>query len=410
MILIKLMIDNIYGFSNAEIDFSYRRKTPKSTIPNEFLPERPRFNFKRICIISGTNASGKTSLGKVICGVENFIARKTLVKYLDQAICDRDKPASISVEFVTPSDNKFHSLFFTFDNSIPALKELKYACIDIGLNDSCAITRIKMEKLKRDSKEKRNIISGRHFIDSDESGILQAIDEFSEINFPDLSWMFMFSENSQSEDKANSIHHISEKLIFKILNCFDSSIESVEAVVPHSETRKNKNKKSKNDNIAGYIIRFHNQDAVLINTSGEITGEKEQVNRFSKGTFDAIKLTNFIGRVITDGSSKQSSTHFLDEQMAYTHSHLEQHILNLIIEKLSPTAQFFYTTHNYDILEMGLPSHSFLFMRKQGNYTSVVQPEMTFNKNDRSLINYVKNDYFCTLPNTSNLDALVWED
>lgn len=407
MILIKLTIDNIYGFSGTEIDFSYKRKTPKSTIPNEFLPDRPKFNFKRICIISGTNASGKTSLGKVICGVENFIARKTLVKYLEQAICDRDKPASISVEFVTPSDNKFHSLFFTFDNSIPTLRNLKYACIDIGVNDSCAAVRAKMKKLKETSKEKQNT-SSNYFIDSDKSGILQAIDEFSEINFRDLSWMFMFSENSQSEDKANSIHHISEQLIFKILNCFDSSIDSVEAVVPHSKT---KSKKSKNnDDIAGYIIKFHNQDTVLINTSGEITGEKEQANRFSKGTFDAIKLTNFIGRVITDGYSKQSSTHFLDEQMAYTHSHLEQHILNLIIEKLSPTAQFFYTTHNYDILDMGLPSHSFLFMRKQGNYTSVVQPEMIFNKNDRSLINYVKNDYFCTLPNTSNLDALTRED
>ena len=80
------------------------------------------------------------------------------------------------------------------------------------------------------------------------------------------------------------------------------------------------------------------------------------------------------------------------------------------MSKLSPTAQFFYTTHNYDVLDMGFPSHSFLFMRKEGNYTSIVQPENSFSKNDRSLINYVKNNYFNTLPDTSNLDKLMWED
>ena len=96
--------------------------------------------------------------------------------------------------------------------------------------------------------------------------------------------------------------------------------------------------------------------------------------------------------------------------MAYTHSNLEQHILNLIISKLSPCSQFFYTTHNYDILDMGLPVHSFLFMRKNGNYSNIIQPEKIFNKNDRNLSNYVKNDYFNTLPDTSKLDTLLWED
>ena len=95
--------------------------------------------------------------------------------------------------------------------------------------------------------------------------------------------------------------------------------------------------------------------------------------------------------------------------MAYTHSDLEQHILNLIVSKLSPLSQFFYTTHNYDVLDMGFPVHSYLFMRKENSTSSVIQPESSFKKNDRSLLNYVKNDYFNTLPDTSDLDKLLWE-
>lgn len=411
MIVTHLVINNLYGFSDTKIDLSYKRKNPKSSIPFEFLDKRPNFNFKRVCIISGTNASGKTSLGKVICGIENFIARKNIIKYLSQAICDRTKPASITVEFVTPSNNKIHLLDFSFEDGIASVKKLHYVSLDIGLNDSCASMRAKIKKLQNTLPEKRRLTEGNHYIDSNETNILNAIEVFSDIQFSDLSWMFMFSENSQSEDKANSIYNVSDKLMYQILKCFDTSIQSVEAVVPQSEIKKIKpnNKKIKN-NIAGYIIRFYNNDSILVNTSGEISGEKELANRFSKGTYDALKLTNFISRVITDGKNNESSTHFLDEQMAYSHSHLEQHILNLIIEKLSPTAQFFYTTHNYDILDMGLPSHSFLFMRKGDNFTSVIQPELTFTKNDRSLTNYVKNDYFDTLPDTSTLDSLMWED
>ena len=401
MIITRLNIDNLYGFSNIEIDLSYKRKNPKSSIPNEFLPKRPNFNFKRVCIISGTNASGKTSLGKIICGLENFIKRKNIIKYLN-AICDRTRPATILIEFVTPSTNEMHQLELEFVDSGMAIRKLKYITTPIGMKDSCTNVRKRLQTIK----EKQKNPNGK-YIDSDISGVSQAFDDFSEIEIDDLGWMFMFSEN-KSEDKANSTHHASQDLVFRILNSFDSSIKSVDAVIPPSETKKSA--KSRNKDITGYIIKFHNDDSVLINASGEIAGSQESANRFSKGTYDAIKLTNFIGRIIAEGKAKNSCTHFLDEQMAYSHSYLEQHILNLIIEKLSPTAQFFYTTHNYDVLDMGFPSHSFLFMRKEGNYTSIVQPENSFSKNDRSLINYVKNNYFNTLPDTSNLDKLMWED
>ena len=96
--------------------------------------------------------------------------------------------------------------------------------------------------------------------------------------------------------------------------------------------------------------------------------------------------------------------------MAFAHSELEQAIVNLIIDKLPNHSQFFYTTHNYDILDMSLPVHSYVFLKKDKAAAVFVHPEDTFNKNDRSLLNYVKNDIFSTLPDTSQIDDLMFSE
>ena len=402
MIITRLYLDNLYGFSDTEIDFSYRRKNLRSNITDEFLPKRPKFNFKRVCIISGTNAGGKTSLGRVICGVENFLSSKALTNYLTLAVCDKEQPAKVLAEFVTPADNTLHLLELSFQYAETTPESLKYSAIPIGLNDSCPAARKKLLGVHGGRLSKSSVR-----IDSTKAGLVKALDDFSDLTFSDLSWMFMFSENKNEDKDSKSGKHISSNLMFSVLKCFDNSIESVEAVVPRSEAKK---KSEKSATPSGYILKFQNGDSVLIDAAGEIAGGAGMANRFSKGTYDAIKLTDFIGRVIDAGRRRESCTHYLDEQMAYSHSQLEQHILNLIIEKLSPTAQFFYTTHNYDILDMGLPPHTFLFMRKDGGHTEVVQPENTFSKNDRVLTNYVKNNYFDTLPDTSPLDKLMWAD
>ncbi|MDK7178494.1 hypothetical protein QP445_13820, partial [Micrococcus luteus] len=81
--------------------------------------------------------------------------------------------------------------------------------------------------------------------------------------------------------------------------------------------------------------------------------------------------------------------------------------LSLLIAHLPRHAQLFYTTHNYDVLDMNLPVHSYVFMSKDEEGTSIVQPEQIINKNDRSLLNYVKNNVFNTLPDMSKMELLL---
>ena len=78
-----------------------------------------------------------------------------------------------------------------------------------------------------------------------------------------------------------------------------------------------------------------------------------------------------------------------------------------MIESLPRNSQLFYTTHNYDILEMNLPSHSYTFLKKDG-YSEFIHPEkLGYNKNDRGLLSYVKNDVFGTRPNLDSIYNLL---
>ena len=90
MIITDITINNLYCFDDFYVDFSYPRKINSSTIDCEFLEERPNFNIKRFCVIMGSNSSGKTSFGKVLCGIA--YSREDLKNYkihLDSSVKKR---------------------------------------------------------------------------------------------------------------------------------------------------------------------------------------------------------------------------------------------------------------------------------------------------------------------------------
>lgn len=64
MIILNVKLDGIYGFRQFDINFTYPKKVANSIIEDECLENRPRFRFKKAIVLMGTNATGKTSLGK----------------------------------------------------------------------------------------------------------------------------------------------------------------------------------------------------------------------------------------------------------------------------------------------------------------------------------------------------------
>lgn len=392
MLFTNIYIDNLFSFGKATLDLTYQRPIQDSTITNEYLSDRPKFYVRKVCILSGTNASGKTSLGKLLNFVQNFIIlQENAIANFHEHIYQKNKPACLRVEFATPTSHRLHRLQLDI---LPNQANIgfTYAQVAIGIKDSVAKVRNRLNDIWQTKTAIRNTRYITSYTTEKYSIALSNLfEEFKkEVK---CGWLYVLSNNelSQNFEDIPDINLIDIKILKAILQTFDKSIINV---LPSSDET----------GLNGYSIKFGNHDTLLMDLQGKIANAE----RLSKGTYDAIMVAEFISRVLSDYEhSDIPDTYFLDEKMAFAHSELEQAIVNLIIEKLQPNSQFFYTTHNYDILEMNLPIHSYVFLKKDNEYSQFVQPEILFKKNDRKLLNYVKNDVFSTLPDTTEIDELL---
>ena len=73
MILMNLFLDGIYGFHDFSINFSYPKKIVNSIIDAEHLKGRERFRYKKAVVLMGANATGKTSLGKALLRIFEYM-------------------------------------------------------------------------------------------------------------------------------------------------------------------------------------------------------------------------------------------------------------------------------------------------------------------------------------------------
>lgn len=386
MIFTKIYIDNLYSFHNCEIDLSIQGKTGYSTIPHEHLKGYEKFRFRRVCIISGANASGKTALGEVLCNIQNLWERydsqvklKTLSDILE-TISDKSKAGKIEVEFVTSLKDKYYlnsfqmeikpnkGIFDIISNSGLSSK------IEIKIDDNINSAR---EKLKNQKKEKNY---------------------FKLVTLPRAEekrswWFYVLSRNSDNNILSELMN---KEILEKILLDMDSSIISVKNI--------------KNDE---FRIIFNNGDKLLIDSKG-VTDR----DRLSSGTYDSLDIAILLSVIIKhkkedDENKKTTHIYFLDEKMSRVHSELEISILNLMINKLPHNAQLFYTTHNYDVVsDMNLPLYSYLFMGKEQGKTVIVQPEKNeiMKKNKKKLLEFLKNDFFSILPSTKGIDELLFDE
>ena len=60
MIVLDVKLNNILGFTDFNINFSYPKKIVNSIIENEHLAGRPNFRYKKVVLLMGANAPSKT--------------------------------------------------------------------------------------------------------------------------------------------------------------------------------------------------------------------------------------------------------------------------------------------------------------------------------------------------------------
>ncbi len=154
-----------------------------------------------------------------------------------------------------------------------------------------------------------------------------------------------------------------------------------------------------------YIIRRNNMEIII--------QEGKLLNReaLSSGTAEGIDVAVFLASMLNEARS--ASFYYCDEHFSYIQSDIEKRIFGLMLEHLKNDEQLIFTTHNTDMLDLNLPKHSYIFLRKHyenGEYRiSAVSASDILKRNTDSIRCTVENDVFKSLPDDSLLDMLEKE-
>lgn len=140
MVILDVRLKKIYGFDEFHMNFSYPRKLSASLLGNETLEGRSRFRYKKAVILMGTNATGKTSLGKALLKIFSSIreANEAILRDLPSG----DTPAEFQVDFVNEGYvlHRFSGIIEK-DNV-----NIRYFAADIEEMDSYEMTVLKLEE------------------------------------------------------------------------------------------------------------------------------------------------------------------------------------------------------------------------------------------------------------------------
>lgn len=361
MIIMDIKVDNLYAFKNFHMNMSYPKRILDSTIEKEYLEERPNFRYKKVNIIMGGNAAGKTSLGKLFMLFANYF-RDGNYKMFTSIIDDNEKAAMLKVDFVTDINMLYRFEMFI----IPKSKD-DYAEDDVNVH--VYYTPIGT----RDNYE-----TCAHRLDKMEC------EEVSYHGINTMGWYFSYPQDAW-KNKIYVLIEENEKYLYileQILKTLDPSIKEVIKVKELDNT---------------YAIKLQNH-SVIIKDGLIVNGDI-----LSSGTKAGLDISYIIASLVYD----QHDLYYCDELFSYINSDVEKACLSIIIDKLSKRKQLFYTTHNTDILDMQLPKHSFSFLKKDMDDFDMpikcIYAAQYLKRNTDSLKHAVENDLFCTAPELHRL-------
>ena len=185
MIIMRVKINNFLLFNDFDICMSYPKKIVGSGIRDEFLSGRPNFRYKKLVVLTGANATGKTALGRILMRVFNFIDRKEY-SHITSIVEDTSKEATFEMDFV-PADAE---LFRVRIRVAPKTG-------DSYTSSAISVSVKRCDILKTDNYEK---CSARLDSIAEEVGS-DYIRELEKI--PRLSWMFQFTGASERKVRGS---------------------------------------------------------------------------------------------------------------------------------------------------------------------------------------------------------------
>ena len=370
MIIMNLRLDNFLVFNEFELCMSYPKKIVRSTIEDECLSGRERFRYKKVVILMGANATGKTALGRILMSIFNFIDGKEyggIAKLID----DKKKTAEFTIDLAFPCF-QLYRIKGSFSALSDETDEYSSNNVSVEVWNENILPNDSYERCVERLAAKQSIITDSY---------IKALEQI-----PKMTWYFQYPY--APEGKLRTLIPFSSekyrKTLEMTLRSLDPRIIGVSRVDEAVKTNRT------------YIVQYPNCSAIIRN------GTVIDSQILSSGTIDGIGVAN----MITSMKLNDVSFYYCDEKFAHIHSEAERAFLSVFIDLLGHDRQLFYTTHNSDILDMDLPKHSFAFMRRdelEENKISCIYASAYLKKNTDSLKNAVENDLFSSAPNVDQI-------
>lgn len=362
MIVMNIEMDNFMSFNNFAMNLSYPKKIVNSSIENEFLTGFTNFRYKKVNILMGANATGKTSFGKMLMNIFHFMDKKQYTR-IAGLISDKTKEAAFCIDFV--ANMKYLFRVNTVISPPEEGQKLTGENIDVSVRS--------VEIQKKDSYES----CLKRLLETKQKKYDNYIEELEKVT--GLSWTFAYPEDdsavelfSAPKDSGTFI-----RILDFILRALDPSIVAVDRL---SEVE------------GAYAIRTKNNVAIIQD------GQIPDIGWLSSGTKSGIAIAVMIADMI----EKKCDFFYCDEKFSYIHSDIEKALLSVMIELLGADTQLFFTTHNTDILDMQLPKHSYTFMKKEvyGEDSKIecINAGEILKRSTDSLKSAVENDLFSSAP------------
>lgn len=365
MIILNLKMDGIYGFDNFGISFTYPKKVVNSIIDGEHLEGRERFRYKKAVVLMGANATGKTSLGKALLKIITYVNTGNPAVLYDMV---SDEKGTFEIDFVNDGFT-MHRLNAVIDVAASNVEiEYKSASID-----------------KMDSYEKCVDKLCNHTAEA-----TRTLNALKQLVGP-VSYRFAYPEIETSLKFDGVNKAVFSKTLKAIIGTLDPTLMDVAISKDLNDT---------------FIIRRKNAEIII--------QEGKLLNRevLSSGTAEGIDVAIFLASMM----AKDKTFYYCDEHFSYIQSDIEKRIFGLMLDRISNNEQLIFTTHNTDMLDLNLPKHSFMFLRKRiedGDYkVTAISASEILKRNTDSIRSAVENDVFGSLPDDSLLDELEmgWED
>ena len=359
MIIMNLELNNFFAFRDFKLNMSYPKKIVDSYIDNEFLKGRENFRYKKVNILMGANATGKTSIGLMLMRIFNFIHKKEAASLTD-VVGDSEAKAGLSLDFVTNSYRMYR---------------LNVEIEPSGAKDSTPIVRVCTRHVRINKADKYETCAQR----IQEMPCLMQEDYANELEkIEHLGWMFSYPADVLAGIVRCSKNPRYTQILDHTLRALDPSIKKVDKLEEVENT---------------YVIRTETRDLVM--QDGKVINN----DILSSGTRAGIDIAGIIAAI----RFGECGFYYCDEKFSFIHSDMEKAFLSIMIDSLPDNEQLFFTTHNMDILDMPLPKHTFTFLKKEPNHDespiTCISASQYLKRNTDSLRNAVENDLFSVAPN-----------